>query len=105
MGLIAIMAIEFRCFGSSAVITRSRTSPSSGRTAAMELEPELPPLRPAGPEVHSMSTDHEDVRETRTQASTVDRLPTPELSEAEAEQEGRPDSWENLDEPVPSTDG
>ena len=83
--------------------TRSRTSPSLGRTAAMELERELPPL-PAGPEVHSMSTDHEDVRETANQASTVDKLPTPELSEAEAEQ-ARPDSWETLDVPVPTSGG
>ena len=66
----------------------------------MEVDRELPPLQ-TGPEHHSMSTDHEgSSKETGPPtAPTVATLPPPVLSEAEAET-ARPDSWENLDEPV-----
>ena len=65
----------------------------------MEVERELPPLQ-TGPEHHSMSTDHEgSSRETANPTATTATLPPPEVSEAEAEA-ARPDSWENLDEPV-----
>ena len=65
----------------------------------MEVDRELP-LLPPGPEHHSMSTDHEgSSKETVNQTATTATLPPPVLSEAEAET-ARPDSWENLDEPV-----
>ena len=47
-----------------------------------------------------MSTDHEgSSKDTVNPTATTATLPPPELSEAEAET-ARPDSWENLDEPV-----
>ena len=68
----------------------------------MVVEQDLPPLH-TGPELHSMSTDHEELKETANPTITAAALPPPELSDGEAEA-ARPDSWDNLDEPV-LTDG
>ena len=78
--------------------TRSRTSPSLVRTAVMEVDQEdLPPLL-TGPEHHSMSTDQEGSSREVTQPTAAELL-TPALSEDEAAA-ARPDSWEQLEDPV-----